>query len=88
MNATYTHSKGLMRFDAMRRFVSVLCTLLIHGRPILRAYLMLLALSLLPVVVHLAKLAQLLMSCLIPECRLPSAEPLDSCNFERLVRLL
>lgn len=88
MNATYTHSKGLMRFDAMRRFVSVLRTLLIQGRPILRAYLILLTLSLLPVVVHLAKLGQLLMSGLIPECGLPSAEPFDGCNFERLVRLL
>jgi hypothetical protein len=49
---------------------------------------MLLALSLLPVVVHLAKLGKLLMSRLIPECCLPSAKPLDGCNFERLVRLL
>ena len=28
------------------------------------------------------------MSGLIPECGLPSAEPFDGCNFERLVRLL
>ena len=88
MNATCTHSKVLMRLDAMRRFVSVLGTLLIHGRPILRAYLILLTLSLLSIVVHLAKLRQLLMSGLIPECSLPGAESFNGSNFERLIRLL
>ena len=78
-----------MRFDAMRRFVSVLCALLIHGGPILRAYLVvLLGLNLLAVIVHLTQLTQLLMCGLIPECTLAGAEPLDGGDFEGLIGLL
>ena len=72
----------------MRRFVSVLCALLIHGGPILRAYLVLLGLNVLAVAVHLAQLAQLLMCGLVPECTLAGAEPLDGGDFEGLVGLL
>ena len=48
----------------------------------------LLGLNVLAVVVHLAQLAQLLMSGLVPECTLAGAEPLDSRDFEGLVGLL
>ena len=89
MYATCAYPKCLMRFDTMRRFVSVLCALLIHGGPILRSYLViLLGLNVLAVVVHLAQLAQLLMSGLVPECTLAGAEPLDGGDFEGLVGLL
>ena len=89
MHATCAHPKCLMRFDAMRRFVGVLCALLIHGGSILRAYLViLLGLNQLAVVVHLAQLAQLLMRGLVPECTLAGAEPLDGRDFEGLVGLL
>lgn len=89
MHATCIHPKCLMRFDAMRRFVGVLCALLIHGGPILRAYLVvLLGLNVLAVVVHLAQLAQLLMCGLVPECTLAGAEPLNGGDFEGLVGLL